>query len=262
MKHIINVLIICFLSISSIAQPLHLFSSSTQHKIVGTDNLGNIYMHGINTLIKIDKNGSVLFTYTEHRKGEIGYIDISNPFKIHVLFPDIQELVVLSNTLTPIGNSYALFDMGFSDVSIVCAAHDNGFWLYDRANGTVSMVTYQGQKRNTSIDIRSLFHNTFHPRTMSIYDTQIYLFDTIAGLVEINNAANIQKIIPLHSKYISINPSGIFIYKNNTIYQFQPSNMSETIVIDNVSYITDFDYFHPYFVNVLKNKYSLFFFPD
>jgi len=260
-KYLIICIFIFFAFLSSNAQVQKLFNidfSTEQYNVAGIDNLGSVYLYSTASLVKLDKTGSILYSYAEHKKGQISYVDISNPFKILVLHRDAQELVVLNNKLSPIVNSYSLFDLGFSDVSLVCASQDNGFWIYDEAKGSVNLVTFQGVKLHFSNDLRQILESTFQPVKIAVYDSNIYLFDKFIGLIELSNVANFKRLTHLDAENISINASGIFFVKSNKMYQFLPAVLSKNIIANDIAEITCFDYYAPYFLKVLQNNYSLY----
>src|SRR5206468_842074 len=64
-----------------------------------TDNLGNAYVVENNELKKYDPSGKLLSNYSEKNLGTLKFVDVGNPLKIILFYPDFQQINILDSKL-------------------------------------------------------------------------------------------------------------------------------------------------------------------
>jgi len=144
--------------------------------ILETDNLGYIYVVTANNeLRQYDKNYKLLYEFSVNTLGEISSIDVSNPQKILVYYPDFQFIVFVDNTLSEI-KRLNLESLGFWDIQGVALSNDNLIWIYDPVNYRLIKIEESGKVRLSSNE--SYFgelDDVFSPQ-VNAEDNNVYLY--------------------------------------------------------------------------------------
>ncbi len=240
------------------AQIKELFSLPGEYKLAGLDVQGNSYLIINNALYKYDVNGKQLYNYSDNTKGNIKHINTLNPLKITVLFADYGSLVVLDNTLFPVGAQINLHQLGIHDPVAVCPADDNGFWIFDNSPGLFTLFTWSGQKIQRTVDVRRIFKSGFFPVHISISEGYIISYSENNDLIVMDNAGNIVKTHSAPEGIISVGVNGYSIYNNSKIKIIDLINLSESFFIVNDINIENYFLHFPYLLVQEKKKICLF----
>ena len=103
-------------------------------KIFEMDNLGDLYLlNNRNQLLKFNVEGVLRFEFSLNGLGEISNIDVSNPQKILLYYPQYQNIVIVDNTLSEI-KRLNLEELGYWDIQAVAVSKDNNIWIHDPIN--------------------------------------------------------------------------------------------------------------------------------
>lgn len=110
------------------------------HTFTGVDTQGALFYITDNVLYK--KTAGELFNYQDFQLGKLGYVDILNPLKIIVFYPDAQTVVVLDNKLSEIQRVNFVLTPPFLNVAGVSAANDNRIWVFNQDTQQLEMFNY------------------------------------------------------------------------------------------------------------------------
>ncbi|MBK9254759.1 MAG: hypothetical protein IPM42_04665 [Saprospiraceae bacterium] len=120
------------------------FDIKIESRIAEADHLGSIYVVTQNNiLIKYDQTNTEKYRYANKRSGQITHLDVTNPMKILAFFDDFNRIIILDNTLTEI-TEIDLETSGFTDISAVCIANDDQYWVYDPVQFKLFKVNNRG----------------------------------------------------------------------------------------------------------------------
>ncbi len=254
-----NVIII-FLLISSClsAQQTLLFSEKGKFKVGGVDAQGNCYVIQRNTIYKFNKQGQVDFNFSDNSKGNITHLSCSNPLKITALYADQGKLIVLDNTLSPVGAVIDLHAAGISDPIAACAADDNGFWVYDAGQGKFVMMSWSGIKMQESTDVRRLFSKAFFPTEMTMISGNLLALSHNVGVVLTDNAGNIVKTLMTSGWVVSVGENGIYSASETGIVVQDVFNLSESVITTDMKGVLKFSMHFPYILMQYEKKISLY----
>lgn len=115
-----------------------------------TDKLSNVWVISGPELICFDKNFKKVGSYTNLMLGNPSTIDVSDPFKVALFYPQTKSLVLLNNKLSLIGNPISMRDVGIGDAILACRSGKRGFWVFDRSKGEIihfdSSIEQTGEK--------------------------------------------------------------------------------------------------------------------
>jgi len=110
------------------------------------DVLGNQYVLSHLELQKLAEDGSVKYRYTNLLYGDIHWVDYSDPFRLLIYHADLNQLVFLTNRLSPIGEGIDLDLLTYNQPAGLCLSKNGGFWLLDKTKQQLVLVNKQNQQ--------------------------------------------------------------------------------------------------------------------
>lgn len=109
------------------------------------DRLGNVWMASGTRVLKIDLKGDVAASYSNITLGEPHSIDPTDPFRVLVFYRNTQNIVLLSNDASPIGQPVGLAALVSGQSSAVARSARGGIWVLNDAAGEVILLSNQLQ---------------------------------------------------------------------------------------------------------------------
>ena len=196
-----------FMSLCLVHSSFSLFSQANNYKLINSyetkvnyvnvDNFGNVYGVGDNQLVKLDKEGKFQQRYEEVKYGKIGSVDVSNPMKITVYYPDFMTAVVLDKFLSPLV-TYSFFDLGYQTVTAASSSSDGYLWFYDNVSFTLKKIDETGKVKTQSQPVNQLIDKIISPSFIVEKNGQVYVNDTMVGILMFDNFGAYSKTIPIH----------------------------------------------------------------
>ncbi|MCW3127990.1 MAG: hypothetical protein JWO03_3648 [Bacteroidetes bacterium] len=173
-----------------------LSSAPIKANSISVDNFGNFYAVSGNRITKFDKTGAQLQIYEEVKYGKIGSIDISNPMKIVVYYPDFMQAVLLDKFLAYF-TTYNFFDLGYQNVTAVGSSSDGYLWFYDNLSYTLKKVDEAGKTQLQSQPVNQLINTVITPTFIMEKGGQVYVNDPAVGVLVFDNFGAYYKTIPI-----------------------------------------------------------------
>jgi hypothetical protein len=170
-----------------------------QSQMISTDKLGNLYAVAKEEIFKYDVQGNLLQKNSLKSFGSLYSIDVSNPMKILAFYKDYNKILFLDNMLAPSGGSIDLSTIGFDQVTLTCASHDNGLWVYNSLNFEIVRMEPSLKISHQSGNIAQLTGNAIKPSFLFEANNKVYLCDSINGVLVFDVFATYIKTIPLKS---------------------------------------------------------------
>jgi hypothetical protein len=170
---------------------------SCEASFILTDNIGNIYAIAEYEIKKYNSKGDLEFTFSDKSRGEIAFVDVSNPLNILVFYRDFHQLIFLDNMLSPIGDSYNLIENNLDQVSLSCSSRDNGIWLFDQQKFQLMKMDKNFQIIQQSAYINQILSKDIHFNYMLEYNNQLYVNDPETGIMIFDIYGAYYKTIPI-----------------------------------------------------------------
>jgi len=147
------------------------------------DNLDNIYLFSSsNQLKKLNASGDSVAVYNDVKKyGKATYIDVSNPLRVLLYYPNFLTIVVLDRLLN-IRSVIDLRKANILQVNAIGLSYDNNIWLYDESNSKLKKIDDQGRVLLETPDFRQLFGDAPSPQSIADRDGFVYMYDSIKGV--------------------------------------------------------------------------------
>lgn len=223
MKKLLLLLLPCLFCILAFAQNwdkiLRFFAPKYQHLYV--DQIGNCYTSNLNEIRKFDLIQKQQQTYTDRTLGEISYVDVSNALKPLVLYSQSNSLAVLDSKLA-LNTKVDLNTVGIGRAMVLCNSYNDCIWIYDLENFELKRLNSQYETVNRSGNLALLLGRAPTPVALQEFGNQLFMADSVAGIVIFDVYATYMKTIPVKKiKSFQIAESKIF-YKSavNQAYIF------------------------------------------
>ncbi len=147
------------------------------------DKFGNLYYaNRQQEIFKMDHDGVQQGYYSNNRLGNVHSIDVTNPLKILLYFPDFFTGITLDRQLNET-SSFNMIDLGFGQVALVASSLDGALWIFDDHSQRLNKVDQQGRILREGQDLRLLFNERFRPAKIMEADGQLFLLVPARGLL-------------------------------------------------------------------------------
>ncbi|MFO8086736.1 MAG: hypothetical protein R6T91_02870 [Bacteroidales bacterium] len=190
------------------------------------DALGNFYTLKDHTICKYNPKGKKIHEYSDFMRGEISWLDVSNPLKILVYYKDFDMLIFLDNYLSPSSKPISLSEHDIASSSTAGLSHDNGIWVFDHAAAHLIRLNHTLNKTHESGNIslseneKVQFIHQNNQDVLLVTNQRVFLFDQFATY---------KKHLPLPD-YQAItwgNQSVVYQYDNQlTIYNYKTEKVT------------------------------------
>ena len=203
MKRITVLLILFFVSFFSslIAQDTSRFQLRKDIVITAdfftTDNQSNVYTVKANVLTKYDKNGKLLYKYSNKNFGDITFVDASNMLKILVFYKNYLVAVFLDNTLSQNGEPISFDKLGYIQAQLVCSSNNSCMWMYDQQNLQLVRLDQSLQPIQQTGNLSVLLGISLQPDALMEYDNKVYLNNPGTGILIFDIYGTYYKTIPI-----------------------------------------------------------------
>lgn len=183
--------------ICSFATSFNLITSvDTKATTIAVDNFGNYYLAESNKVSKYSPDGKFLYPYEEFKYSKIGSIDVTNPMKLLVYYPDFMTAVTTDRFLSPL-NVYNFFQLGYQNVSAIASAADGRIWFYDNVEFKLKKIDEAGNLIRESQPLNIILDKVPNPNFMVERDNMVYMNDPALGILVFDIFGAYVKTIPL-----------------------------------------------------------------
>ncbi len=225
MKKLLTILLIAFSWSTGFTQTENLFS--LEKVIIGdiaaftVDNLGNIYLlSSTNQVKKLNAQGDSVAVYNNVKKfGQASLIDVSNPLKILLYYPDFATIVVLDRLLNA-RNTIELRKSGILQVRAIGQSYDNKVWVYDEVDNKLKKIDEDGKLSMETPDFRQLFDQAPSPQKIFDQDQYVYLYDTAQGIFVFDYYGTLKNRIPVPGWH-NLKVTGKYIFGSSASQLFR-----------------------------------------
>lgn len=123
---------------------------------VYADIMDNCYVVEGDRVTKLDSTLNLLCRFRS-ANGNMDLVDASDPFKLLLFQKDFFRITFLDNTLTSLGESIFLPEMGATFPLFACNSADGGFWVFDGIQEKLLFFRNGRENSFTSANLSSLF---------------------------------------------------------------------------------------------------------
>ena len=183
----------------------------TESDFFTTDNQSNVYVVKGAELSKYDKNGKLLYKYSNKNFGSIDFVDASNMLKILVFYKAFSQVVFLDNTLSLNGEPISFDKIGFFQTQLACSSHNSNIWIYDQQNFALVQLSPTYEKLQQTANLNVLLNIELQPDFMAEYDNKVYVNNPSTGILIFDVYGTYYKTIPVKNAQ-RFQPIGDWVY--------------------------------------------------
>lgn len=193
------------------------------------DALGNLYVINESGQIKkYSTNGDSSQVFQDVKKwGRPNYLDVSNPLKIRVFFPDFLSIVTIDRLMNP-RNTVNLRKNNHFRVKGIATSYDNHLWIYDEQLCRIFKMDDEGKMLLESADLRNITGQT--PSNIRLMDRngEIYLFDAKSGIFILDYYGAFKKRIPeMFGKNGGIDNEYAYVFEDEVLKMYHIKDNSQ-----------------------------------
>ncbi|TVQ45161.1 MAG: hypothetical protein EA362_08995 [Saprospirales bacterium] len=163
--------------------------------LISLDIQNNIYAVDRNQrIVKFQQNGEKLNFYQNNKLGRVQQIDVANPHKLLVFYPQQQTIVFLDRNMTELSR-IELNQFNIPEVSTVGVSNDNQVWIFDEFDNMLKKMDGSGNVRSISENTIGLWGESLQPHLIRERYNKVFLLDENKGIFVFDNLGNpFQKI--------------------------------------------------------------------
>lgn len=147
-----------------------------------TDRLGKAYVVVGNQLLQFSPAGKPMANFSDITLGELRSVDVTNPMKILLFYPDFQRIVLLNNRLAPT-STINLPSLDINQPVAVSLSENGGYWVYDRFDDRLKKLDQNLQTISQSPNLSPQLGFSLQPRSMVEQGGYLYIQDAVNGLI-------------------------------------------------------------------------------
>lgn len=197
---------------------------------VNVDNFSNFYVACDNQILKFDRDGKFLVRFEEVANGRIGSIDVTNPFKLIVYYPDYMKAIVLDKFLTYLV-TYDFFSLGYTNVTAVGSSADGYLWFYDATDFRLKKIDVTGNVQLQSQPVNQLINKVINPNFILEKNGQVFVNDTATGILVFDNFGAFYKTIPIFGlQKFHILQEQIVYYQDGKLRSYSPMSFDARMI--------------------------------
>lgn len=219
MRHIVFLLILC--NLNAFAQS-EILSNALEKiplkadRFIGIDNYGDLYFIKNRTLFKQTKIET--FQFKDFQLGTVGSVDLLNPLKITVFFPDYQTAVILDNKLNEVNRISFAMEPPFLNIKNATTANDNRLWTFNEDNQQLELYNYRDKTNQQLSRPLAETYNTHKSNFNFCYlltDKNLRLFNIYGSLLSSMSAEGIQKMSLSNDKLVALRNNSMVLLSEN-----------------------------------------------
>lgn len=218
-------------------------------RFVGTDNFGSIYFIKNRTLHK--KSTTENLEYKDFQLGTIGNVDILNPLRITVFYPQYQTAVILDNRLNEIRRISFAMEPPFLNVVNATTAADNRLWTFNENSQQLEAYNFRDKVNFTlsrPIAEKYITQQSNFNFCYVLTEKKLRVYNIYGSLINSIPAEGVRKISLSNDKIIVLKKEGLSLLTENlsveTAIKTPDLTIKDLYLIDDFLYIYDGEIIH------------------
>jgi hypothetical protein len=183
---------------------------------ITTDKLSNIYLIDKNELLMYNKNGKLLYKYSNTQLGEINFVDVSILHKPLLYYKNFSQIIYLDNTLSINAEPLSLDRLENQETALVCSSFNNGIWIYDEQNRELIHLNKSLKQISSTGNLSILLDIELKPTNIIETNNTLFLNNPSTGILMFDIWGTYNKTIPITNiKHFQIKDNWIYYITDN-----------------------------------------------
>ena len=194
-----------------------------------TDQLRDIYIITYkNELLKYDGEGYFDSRFSFKKYGKIGYVDVTNPFKIILHYNDYQCIVIIDGALNPIKTLF-LNDMGVASAGALAMSDSGEMWVYDNSVNKILRFVIDANGFKLANTSPPLSMPTLQATQMLVRGNMVYLNAPTKGIAVFDQFGKYVKTLDIkNATDLQIIENQLFYKQANKYFRFNLQTLVNT----------------------------------
>jgi len=203
----------------------------SQVSFLTSDPLGNVYVVAANQLLRFDSRGKPAMNFSENSLGELRSVDVSNPLKPVLFYPDFAEILTLNAQLA-LQSTVFLRAAGIVQPTLACSSLQDGFWIFDLQDFQLKKIDLNLQLVAQSGDLSKILGHSILPDFLIESNEKVYLNDPERGIFVFDLFGTYYKTIPiLHLKTFQVIDDRILYIEGNKLRTYHLKTIAEDEIL-------------------------------
>jgi hypothetical protein len=180
-------------------------------------------------IFKYKPDGTFAFRYSDEQLGEVGALDITFPLRPMAMYPELNYVILLDNTLSNNRGRINLLSKNIGLGLLGCLSVQNHFWFYDGMSFSLTRMNENFKEVTKTGNLSQILRTELQPTFMVEFDNRIYLNNPETGILVFDIFGTYIKTIPLLGlERFQIFENRIAYFKDNSIFTYHTQDYSET----------------------------------
>lgn len=197
--------------------------------ILQVDELGNAYVvRNDNTFIKFNETGDSLLNFMSVSNGNISYVDVTNPLRILLYYPNFAQLLLLDRMLSP-KNELNLRKLNLLNSNVIALSADGNLWVYDQFNATLNKLDMELNYMIRGNDLRQQLSELPRAAYLVERDRRVYMADSAQGVLVFDQYGSYLNTLSIFGvKQLQVVGNQIIYRKAHTLFAYDLKTLQET----------------------------------
>lgn len=223
LKHILLFLALLFPFLEGNTQTLSLLHSiplTNAPVAVSIDRTDHIYLADAKgSLLKYDKSGMLLFTYSPNKSGSIKNVEAWSALNVLLFYEGLQECRFLNRFLAPTTTQTLDPDIF---ARLVTTSSDNNLWVFDDKDFSLKKINLNYNTVEINTTLSNVMKHGFQGKFMKEYQHLVFLSDMNTGVYVFDNLGNYIKMLPFPNvQYFNFFQNKLYFLADNTIHFYE-----------------------------------------
>lgn len=193
-----------------------------------TDELGNVYTLTGDEIRLYRPSGELWMRNSINTMGKISSMDVFYSLKPMLYSEDMQQVVVLDNTLSIQGDMLWLNRKGFPQAQLVASSVQNHFWIFEKLEMELIRVNRLWEPVSRTGRLDQLLDLSVEPVQIVEFDSWVYLDDPKHGLLVFDLFGTYSKTIPVvGASDVQIRKNWIYYLKDGVLWRYDRTHFVE-----------------------------------
>jgi hypothetical protein len=202
-----------------------------QAKYFTVDKLQQVYLvDSRNEVFKYGPDGREQFFYNNNTRGELAYVDATDPFNLLLFYPELQGVALLDRTLNETA-WLLLFSAGIVNATAVALAPDNNIWVYDQANFLLQKIGRNGTVIATTDNLSAQLARPPYSHHAAARENLVYLYDPEQGAFVFDDFGQFHQLLEFQGyESLQIVDASLLFYKPGELLAYNPAQLRAAVL--------------------------------
>ncbi|MGK0280362.1 MAG: hypothetical protein ACI9RU_003145 [Litorivivens sp.] len=211
------------------AQFMELYAIPGKFDFIEYDNLLNVYGVRNTEIFKYKSDGTFAFRFSDEQMGEVSALDITYSLRPMVMYPDLNYVILLDNTLSDNRGRINLLSKNISMGILGCSSVQNYFWFYDAMSFSLIRMNENFKQVGTTGNLAQVLRLDLNPNYLVEFANRIYLNNPESGILVFDIFGTYINTIPIKGlERFQVLENTVVYFEDNKLHRYNMRDYTET----------------------------------